>query len=432
MQRLPVLSSLLAGVLLAACSEPEASPSPSRPVTWHRDVAPLVQEKCGSCHVEGGIAPFTLQSYTEAFAMREALKAAVKARIMPPWQADPACTEYADDKSLTEEQIALFTRWVDEGGMEGDAAEAPAQTPRTSQSGLPRVDLELAMPVEYSPTKSPDEYRCFVLDWPETDMRYITGFVARPGQASIVHHILAFLISPEQVAAYQSLDAAEPGPGYACFGGPGGNNGRPSLIGGWAPGGQGTLFPQGTGIRVRPGSKVVLQLHYNLSSANARADRTSIALALAPSVEKIAIVQQWANPRWLDPGGMPIPAGQQDVSHTFAFDLASALSFITGGEFKNNQPFTVYGAGLHMHTHGTWARMDIERRSGTKECMLHIPRWDFHWQGGYGFAQPKVVKPGDRIALECHWDNSLPNAKDLEWGEGTGDEMCLGTFLMTQ
>jgi hypothetical protein len=76
--------------------------------------------------------------------------------------------------------------------------------------------------------------------------------------------------------------------------------------------------------------------------------------------------------------------------------------------------------------------MEIERKTGATECMLHIPRWDFHWQGAYGFAQPKVVKPGDRVAVECHWDNSLPNAKDLEWGEGTGDEMCLGSFLMTQ
>jgi Copper type II ascorbate-dependent monooxygenase, C-terminal domain len=108
------------------------------------------------------------------------------------------------------------------------------------------------------------------------------------------------------------------------------------------------------------------------------------------------------------------------------------LSYMTGGEFQNNQPVTLYGAGLHMHTLGTRAKLEVERKSGDTECMLEIPRWDFHWQGSYGFANPVVVKPGDRIALECHWDNSLPNAQDLEWGEGTGDEMCLGTFLMTQ
>lgn len=76
--------------------------------------------------------------------------------------------------------------------------------------------------------------------------------------------------------------------------------------------------------------------------------------------------------------------------------------------------------------------MEIERKAGTKECMLHIPRWDFHWQPTYWFKQSKVVQPGDRMAIECRYDNSLPNAQYVEWGEGTEDEMCLGTFLMTQ
>jgi hypothetical protein len=64
--------------------------------------------------------------------------------------------------------------------------------------------------------------------------------------------------------------------------------------------------------------------------------------------------------------------------------------------------------------------------------MLRIPRWDFHWQNGYELKQAKVVRPGDRITIECHWDNSLPGATDVSWGEGTGDEMCLGILYLTQ
>jgi hypothetical protein len=433
MQRFPGLSPILAVLFLAACGESAAPPpAPAQALTYHRDVAPLVQQKCGGCHVEGGIAPFPLQSYAEVFEVKGAVKAAVKARLMPPWQADPACTEYAGDRVLTSEEVDLLSRWVDEGGVEGDPADAPASLPRSVQGGLPRVDLELAMPVEYSPTQSPDDYRCFMLDWPETDERYVTGFVARPGQPSIVHHIIAFLIRPEDVSTYQAKDAAEPGPGYTCFGGPGGSATRAVWIGAWAPGGGATLMPAGTGIRVPAGSKIVLQMHYNLSSANSAPDRTSIAMSLASSVEKIAIVQPWADPAWLRQGGMPIPAGEKDVRHRFSFDISSALSYMTGGVFQNNLPITVYGSALHMHTRGTWARMEIERRTGATECMLHIPRWDFHWQGSYTLAQPKVVKPGDRIGVECHWDNSQPGAQYLEWGEGTGDEMCLGSFLMTQ
>jgi hypothetical protein len=432
MQRLPGLSPLLAVVFLAACGEPLAPPPPAQPATWHRDVAPLVQEKCGGCHVEGGIAPFSLQTYTEAFELREAVKAAVKGRIMPPWQADPQCTEYAEDGSLTDEQIALLTRWVDEGGMEGDPADAPAQTPRSSQGGLPRVDLELAPPVAYSPTQSPDEYRCFVLDWPETAVRYVSGFRGNPGRKSIVHHIVAFLATPDEVGTYQELDAADPEPGYPCYGGPGRLGQTVTWLGSWVPGSSGMDYPDGTGIRVEPGSKVILQVHYNLSGANGAPDRTSVSMRLESSVQKVAIMQPWADPAWLQPGVMLIPAGQEDVRYRFSFDMVPVLSRITRGVFRDNEPIMVHAAALHMHTLGSWGRMEIERKTGAKDCMLHIPRWDFHWQSSYRFAQPKELKAGERMAVECHWDNSLPGAKDVSWGEGTNDEMCLGTFYMTQ
>jgi hypothetical protein len=363
--------------------------------------------------------------------MRGAIQAAVRAHIMPPWMPAGDCTEYIQDRSLSDEQIALISRWVDEGGAQGSAAEAPVE-PGASQGGLSRADVELAMPAEYSPTQSPDEYRCFVLDWPATEVRYVSGFRGNPGRPSIVHHIIAFLARPEEVAAYQALDNADPNPGYSCFGGPGRLGNTVSWIGSWVPGSAGSDYPAGTGIQMVPGSKIILQIHYNLSSANAAPDRTSVSLRLESSVQKVAIMQPWANPAWLKQGGMRIPAGQGDAHYRFSFDLVPVLSPLTRGVFHDNEPITVHSAALHMHTLGAWGRMEIERKAGANDCMLHIPRWDFHWQSGYQFAQPKVVKAGDRIAVECHWDNSLPNARDVAWGEGTSDEMCLGVFYMTQ
>ncbi len=233
MQR-PLLgvSALLSVIVLSACSGASEPPPAPEPASYHRDVAPLVQEKCGSCHVEGGIAPFALRSYAEVFEMRTAIKAAVTLRMMPPWMAAQDCTEYKHDRSLSDEQIALISRWVDEGAVEGDPADASSVT-GPSQSGLSRVDLELEMPVDYSPRQRPDDYRCFILDWPETAVRYVTGFRANPGRASIVHHVIAFVAKPEEVAGYRALDDKEAGPGYTCFGGPGGSAGT---WGGWAPG----------------------------------------------------------------------------------------------------------------------------------------------------------------------------------------------------
>jgi hypothetical protein len=131
---------------------------------------------------------------------------------------------------------------------------------------------------------------------------------------------------------------------------------------------------------------------------------------------------------------MTIPAGASDVVHRFAYDPTPFLSQLTNGLYQNNKPITVYGAALHMHTHGTHAKTEIWRggSASNKECLLDIPAWDFHWQSSYVFAQPKTFQPGDVLSLECHWDNTGATAKDIAWGEGTGDEMCLGTYLITQ
>lgn len=433
MHRLSRMSALLLAVLLTACGTSEApapSPEPEPAPTYHRDIAPLVQEKCGGCHVEGGIAPFPLNSYAEVFELRRAVQAAVEARIMPPWMPARDCTEYAHDRSLSEEQIALISRWVESGAEEGDAAEAPTGS-GAEQGGLSRVDLELPMATEYMPRRTPDEYRCFILDWPETQVRYVTGFRGNPGQPALVHHLIAFLARPHEVAAYQALDDADPEPGYSCYGGPGGP-GRPGWVGSWVPGSRGTNYAEGTGIQVDPGSRIILQVHYNLSSAVSAPDRSSLSMSLASSVNKVAIMQPWTNPAWPQEGGMSIPAGQSDVRHRFSFNLVPYLSRITGGVFRDNESITVHAVALHMHTLGTRGRMEIERAATPDECMLDVPRWDFHWQSSYTLAQPKIVQVGDRIAVECHWDNSLPNAKDVSWGEGTEDEMCLGTFYMTQ
>ncbi len=432
MRRMLGASALLMSAALVACDkEPDPTPKPV-PVTWHANVGPLVEQKCGGCHVEGGIAPFALETYAQAHAQRDAIKGSVLSRHMPPWMPSNECAQYVEDRSLTQEQVSLLTGWVDAGAPEGNPSEAPP-VPRPVTVGLSRVDATLKMPSAYLPQKNPDDYRCFILDWPYADLRYVTGFRANPGNVGIVHHVVAFLAEPQQVAAAQALDDQEPGPGYTCFGGPGLNSGRPAWLGSWAPGNPGSNYPEGTGLRVSPGSKVILQVHYNTGHAShGGADETSVSFKVDSTVDKVAFVQPWADPAWIRSGTMKIPAGQADVAHGFAFDPTSAASQLTGGVFQDGKALTVHTVSLHMHTLGTQAKLEIQRRSGARECLLDIPQWDFHWQGSYTLRQPKVVNPGDSIRVECHWNNSAPGAVDVNWGEGTGDEMCLGLYYMTQ
>jgi mono/diheme cytochrome c family protein len=419
----------LLGAALAGCGGEGAT---SAAPTYHRDVAPIVAAKCAGCHADGGIAPFPLTTFAEVSAAKAGIAAAVTARTMPPWPPADGCTEYKYNRALSDEQIDTINAWVQGGAPEGDPADAPAALP-SSAPRLSRIDRELEMPAEFSPTLSPDQNRCFSIDWPETETRYVTGFGVKPGNGAIVHHVIAFLATPDQVATFQALDAADPGPGWDCFGGPTGNVDaamRAVWLGSWVPGSVGGDFPAGTGIEIAPGSKIVLQVHYNTSSAPPAPDRTKVLLKVEDAVEKKAFVMPFTNPDWPKNKTMDIPAHATDATHAFAGDPTPVLGVLSNGVIPANAPFTLYTTNVHMHTRGTRGLNKIVRGAGGEECMLDVEEWSFHWQSNYTFATPKRFAPGDQLSLECHFHNMDP--MDVNWGEGTSDEMCLSTFYITE
>ena len=403
--------------------------------TWHEDVQPIVARSCESCHTPGAIAPFAMRTYEEAKPWHAAMRLAVESRTMPPWLAGPDCNEYLHDPSLTDDEIAVIAAWSEAGAPEGEPREP---VPPMPIGGLDRVDLELPMPEAYTPRQEPDDYRCFLLDWPEDELSFITGFQAVPGAPTEVHHVIAFLIEPALVDDAEAMDAAEEGPGWTCFAGPGVGSGASSFrwLGAWAPGSLGADFAPGTGLRIEPGSKIALQVHYNTLTAGATPDQTKLQFKVASSVEKEAIVVPFTNPAWLSGDNMSIPAGEADVRHRWKFALST---FVAGGLGGPSGPLLVHSAALHMHQLGTRASVRVDR--GENACALDIPRWDFHWQSVFNLREPMRIEQGEELILECHWDNTPENqlvvdgerlpAEDIAWGEGTRDEMCLGILYVT-
>jgi hypothetical protein len=424
----------VAGFLLAGCSGDGSSTAgagasgtaPLDGPTYYVDAKPIIDAKCASCHTAGGIAPFALETYAQVNAQKGAMLSAINAGTMPPWPASDACNDYLGDRSLSDAQKETLTSWVGAGAIEGDPGAKPAPFDEDEHT-LSRTDLTLSMPAPYTPKLSPDEYRCFIVDWPGAETSYVTGFGVQPGTPAMVHHLIAYLATPDKVATFQALDDADPELGYSCFGGPGG--GRTAWIGGWAPGALGADFPADTGIEVPPGSKVVLQLHYNTSTTKPVPDQSKVVLKIDKAVARKAVVMPWANPSWLGKG-MEIPAHTEDAMHDWEADPTQFIGATSGGVLKNGVPLQVYQAGLHMHTRGTHAITEIHRAGGATECLLDIPKWNFHWQGAYALAAPVTLNPGDKLYLQCHWNNT--EAMDVTWGEGTSDEMCLGTYYITQ
>jgi hypothetical protein len=440
---------------LVACTEKPREPSPPLPnvcaeassereVTWYRDVKPLIDTKCVGCHQAGGIAPFALTEASQVQAMKNAIHHAVCERTMPPWPPHQACNQYMNDRSLSDEQIALVRDWVRAGAPLGNESDAPPPAPAPGR--LSRVDLELTMKEPYTPQLQPDEYRCFLLDWPETTEKFVTGLGVRPGRTELVHHVLVSIVPPEAMDFYTQADEADPGPGYACPGGaslPSGSQESRvlSLVGGWVPGGEGMDVPGGTGIRVRPGSRLVMQLHYNTSAAPAAPDVSKLLLKLDDSVEHESFMFPFTNPNWVRKREMDIPRGEADVVHIFSYDALTAAAIASQKKLRDDAPLSIYGAGLHMHKRGTRAVLTVEKSGKEKACLLEIPAWDFHWQGVFQLQQPVRVSPGEDLRIECHFNNAgftphhgepVSAVSDLNWGEGTDDEMCVAFLYVTQ
>ena len=168
---------------------------------------------------------------------------------------------------------------------------------------------------------------------------------------------------------------------------------------------------------MEPGSKVVLQMHYNMASGEVLADQTTVDVRIEDEVESPASIQPWADPAWLDGSGMRIRAGAVGKEHSFSYVLSSRTDI------------TVHTSSLHMHKLGRTANLTIEHKSGDDECLLDIQDWDFDWQRTYVFEEPKTLYTGDTLTVRCTWDN--PTDEDVNWGEGTADEMCLGTLLVS-
>ena len=437
----------LASALLLACGAPSGGGGGGggeEALTYHKDVRPILEANCTSCHADGDIAPFALDTYAQVSALKESIRRVVVDRTMPPYLPAPGCNEYVEPKWLSDEEIATIEAWVDEGAKEGDPADYVPPTTDTQGLTLGRVDLELSMPVEYTPQREPDDYRCFVLDWPETETKYVTGYRVVPGNRKVVHHVIAFGFRPEGKQKIYDLDAAEPGPGYTCYGDAGGDYESMFTLGAWAPGGTDKVLPPGVGIEIPPGSVIVLQVHYNTLNGVAP-DLSSIELQLAgPSeIEREGAILWWTNFRWIGGEGMKIPAGEKDVMHSFSFDPTPYMDLITGGVIPSGEPFVFLSASHHMHQLGTKGYQAIRRggQETDETCLLDIPRWDFNWQDSYGFKDEVRFDSGDELYLECHWDNSPANQpivngekqtpRDVAWGDGTQDEMCLGVFLVT-
>jgi hypothetical protein len=362
---------------------------------------------------------------------------------------------------------------VDEVDETGDAGQAGhsghyAEPARSRRLRAGETRTTIAMPGAYTPSApygtGTDDYRCFLLD-PELDRdAWLTGTQVLPGNPDVVHHVILFQVTPEQVAAAEAKDAAEEDEGWTCFGGTGLDRvqdvNRSSWIGAWAPGGRESVTKPGYGVRLRKGSRIVMQVHYNLL-AGQQPDTSAAQLRLAPGRRDLqalstmllpAPVELPCRPQHSDGELCEREAAVADVKERFGADgnTADLLHLLCGGEPRAGEvqscvrtlgePITIHGVAGHMHLLGRSLKIEVNPGTPQARTILDIPVWDFDDQGSRPI-DPIRLEPFEQVKVTCRhvqWlRDKLPAFEGqpdryVVWGEGTTDEMCLGMLQVTR
>ena len=391
-----------------------AIPALADPPTFNKDIAPIIYKNCAVCHRPGEVAPFSLLDYRDVSKRAKQIARVTGEKIMPPWKAEPGFGEFANDRHLTPEQIALFKEWSAANTPEGKSAYLSPipQFPDTWSLGKPDIVLEPDEDYELSPEGS-DIYRCFVIPSNFTEDHFIRALEVQPGNRKVVHHVI---VHYDTTGRARELDAQDPGPGYTSFGGIGFRSG--GMIGGWAPGNYPSLLPDGIGRLVPKGADLVVQVHYH-KSGKPEKDRTKIALYFAHgTVDKR--IRSFPVAKLM----LRIPPGDSN--------------YVVHASLPVKLDATLYRVSPHMHLLGKDMKITATLPDGTLVPLVHVENWDFNWQTGYDLKTPLKLPAGSRVDLEAHYDNSTGNPvnpnnppKLVTWGEQTTDEMCLAFLSFT-
>jgi peroxiredoxin len=369
-------------------------PKPQGDITYSKHIARIMQDRCVECHRQGEVAPFTLTSYDDAAAWAETIREVVQEQRMPPWFADPKYGKWINDCRMTETEKEQINKWVDNGCPEGDRKDLPE--PRQFVDGWQIGEPDQIVYMRDEPFTIPAEgtvdYQYYTVDPGWTEDKWIQATESRPGNRSVVHHILLFV---------RTKDGGEAG-------GRGG-------IGGYAPGMGPTLCRPGTAMFVPAGSQLLFQLHYTTNGSEQK-DRSMVGIKFTDK----KTVKQLVRGGVVGDTAFKIPPGDPN------YEIAAKHMFLKDTLLLNLTP--------HMHLRGKSFKYEAEYPDGTREVLLDVPAYDFNWQLRYMFAEPKLMPKGTRLHATAHFDNSADNlanpdpTKAVTYGDQTWEEMMFGFY----
>ena len=378
--------------ILDALSAADAgtAPKPTRPVTYAGDVAAILQEKCQTCHRPGQVGPFALLTYDDARRWSTSIAEVVDNRRMPPWHADPRFGHFSNDRSLAPSQRAALLAWVEAGSPLGDPAQVPPARTFAAEWSIGTPDLVIPIP---KPMEIPAEG---VLDYVDVEVptgfetdRWVRAAEILPTERSVVHHVIAFVVTRDEKGRK-----------------------RKDHFAAYVPGDIPTIYGAGVAKKIPAGATLSFQIHYT-PDGKAKVDRSRLGLIFAPApVAHEAHTHHVLNARFRIPPG--------DANH----EVTSTWTV--------PRPVHLLSLAPHMHLRGKDFKYTATYPDGRSEVLLSVPAYDFGWQSVYVLAEPLALPQGTRIDCVAHFDNSTGNpnnpdpTKEVRWGEQSFQEMMMG------
>jgi len=396
--------------ILNAVQSPHSAP------TFYKDVLPILQNHCQSCHRAGEVAPMQFETYEQTRPWAHAIAHSTQMKMMPPWFADPRYGHFANDNSLTDQQIATLTAWADAAAPAGDLHEAPAPRSWTQGWNIPQPDLVVKMPKPVKiPAEGEIEYTYEIVPTHFTEDRWVQMSEFLPGSPAHVHHAVVYIRPPDS----QWLRHAPVGEPFTASTLSDPEDRRQAhettsdLLLVYAPGSSPDQWPDGMAKFVPAGSDLVFQVHYT-TNGTADEDKTAIGLVFAKTAPKQRVITLQLNNH-----ALIIPPGAPD----FRVEVEGTLP----------NDATLLSLFPHMHLRGKRFGYDIVHDDGSAEILLRV-NYHFHWQLSYKLAEPRVLKAGTKLRAIAWYDNSKNNPhnpdpeKTVTWGDQTSDEMMVGFF----
>jgi hypothetical protein len=403
---------------LALCAN-VAAESP----TFYRDVAPILERHCQSCHRPGEIAPFSLVTYEDAKPWANEILRAIASRKMPPWFADPCCGHFLNDPSLSNSEFEKITAWVKAGAPAGsrlagnkNAAASPPHWTTGWNIAPPDLVLKMPLPVKL-PATGDVEYTYEIVPTNFAEGKWVRMSELRPSARSHVHHAVVYIRPPESKwlrgapigVPFTASTLHDPHLMHEA------HETTSDLLLVYAPGSSPDNWPEGMAKFIPAHSDLIFQMHYTTNGHAAR-DQTSLGLVFAKQQPKQRVITlQLAN----DHDTIPIPPNTDnyrvEVSGTLPNDA------------------TLLGFFPHMHLRGKKFEYNIVHADGTRETLLRV-NYDFYWQLSYRLAEPRFLPAGTKLEAVAWYDNSRNNPHNpdpdspVQWGEQTYNEMMVGFF----